>query len=97
MSIVATRVSTTFGAYQTDEMHNEIISVSDSGCWILRLPPMLIEHQGELERLLSKVFNNLPKSPDNIALARQMSLNWCVSKCKQNGLRFEDCVQAHHC
>lgn len=97
MSYVATRVPTLYGVYEQGETQSEIVSVSDSGCWILRLPPSLIEHQSELERLLSKVFANLPKSPENIALAKQMSLNWCVSKCKQNGLRFEECMTAHHC
>ena len=97
MSILATRVPTTFGVCENEDSNIEIVTVSDCGSWILRLPPSLKEHQAELERLLFKVFANLPKSPDNVALAKQMSINWCVSKCKQNGLRFEDCLTKHFC
>ena len=81
-------------ARDNEDTRPELVSVSDSGSWILSLPIDLREHQPELERLLMKVFNNLPKSPDNVALAKQMSINWCVSKCKQNGLRFEDCLNS---
>ena len=87
-----TKSPTVYGVRDHDDMPPEIVSVSDSGSWILSLPPDLREHQPELERLLMKVFNNLPKSLDNVALAKQMSINWCVSKCKQSGLRFEDCL-----
>ncbi len=88
---VLTKSYTAFGVNQQEESLHEIVSVSECGSWILRLPSDLQKHQHELERLLFKVFNNLPKSPDNVALAKQMSINWCVSKCKQNGLRIEDC------
>lgn len=94
---LAIRPTTAFGVQHHEESQNEIVSVSETGSWILSLPPTLIEHQPELERLLFKVFNNLPKSEHNVQLARQMSLNWCVSKCKQNGLRFEDCLTFHPC
>lgn len=86
--------SPTLFARDNEDTRPELVSVSDSGSWILSLPIDLREHQPELERLLMKVFNNLPKSPDNVALAKQMSINWCVSKCKQNGLRFEDCLNS---
>jgi hypothetical protein len=88
-----TKCPATF-ARDNEDTRPELVSVSDSGSWILSLPIDLREHQPELERLLMKVFNNLPKSPDNVALAKQMSINWCVSKCKQNGLRFEDCLNS---
>jgi hypothetical protein len=87
-----TRYSAALHVREAEDTPPEIVSVSDCGSWILRLPPDLKDHQHELERLLFKVFNNLPKSPDNVALAKQMSINWCVSKCKQNGLRYEDCL-----
>jgi len=89
---VLTKTPTVYGVREHEDASAEIVSVSDCGSWILSLPADLKQHQPELERLLFKVFNNLPKSPDNVALAKQMSINWCVSKCKQNGLRFEDCL-----
>lgn len=67
-----------------------ILSVSSSGSWIVRLPPVLRDQQSELESLLLKVFADRPRSDENVALARQMSLNWCVSKCKKSGLSFEE-------
>lgn len=69
-----------------------ILSVSASGSWIVRLPPVLRDQQAELESLLLKVFADRPRSDENVALARQMSLNWCVSKCKKSGLSFEECL-----
>lgn len=67
----------------------DIVSVSESGSWTVRLPPILREHQDELEFLLWKVFNGRLRSPENIALAQQLSLNWCASKCRQTGVSFE--------
>lgn len=78
--------------YSTDDPYLEILSPSDSGGWILRLPPSLKVHQSELEQLLGKVFSGRPSSNENLALAQQMSLNWCVSKCKQSGRSLDDCM-----
>jgi len=70
-----------------------ILSFSDAGSWILALPPKLKPHQGELESMLGKVFSGRRSSPDNLALAQQLSLNWCMSKAKSNGMTFEDCFR----
>ena len=70
-------------AYQEKVYYPDILSVSECGDWTLHLPPTLQQHQRELEVLLRKVFNNRPRSPENIALAKQMSLNWCASKSRQ--------------
>jgi hypothetical protein len=53
---------------------------------------VLKDHQNELELLLSKVFRGKVNSPDSLALARQMSINWCVLKCKQTGQSVEQCM-----
>jgi hypothetical protein len=70
----------------------EILSAADNGGWVLRLPASLKAHQPELEQLLGNVFSGRPSSSENLALAQQMSLNWCASKCRQNGLTLEDCL-----
>ena len=74
---------------QEAEEINEIVSV-DNGSWVLSVPVSLHAHKSELESLINKVFANRPQSPDNVALAKQLSLNWCVSKCKQVGLPPEE-------
>jgi hypothetical protein len=68
---------------------SEILSTTGSG-WELSLPPNLQMYQGELEELLGKVFSQRPMIPENLALAQQMSLNWCQSKCREVGITFED-------
>ena len=60
-----------------------IISISDNGCLILRLPGFLQSEQKELEQMLHRVFANRLDTPDNLALAQQLSLNWCASKVKK--------------
>jgi hypothetical protein len=70
-----------------------ILSFSESGKWVLALPPRLRPHQPELESMLGRVFSGRRSSPDNLALAQQLSLNWCMSKAKLHGLTFEDCFQ----
>jgi hypothetical protein len=70
-----------------------ILSFSDAGSWILALPPKLRPHQPELESMLGKVFSGRRSSPDNLALAQQLSLNWCMSKAKLQGMSFEDCFR----
>lgn len=76
----------------SQDLFHEILSESENGAWVLRLPPSLREHQQELESLLGKVFSGRPPSAENLALAQQMSLNWCFSKCRQAGKRLEDCI-----
>jgi len=68
----------------------DIVSQSETGAFTLRLPPFLSKNQQELELLLSKVFTGRPTSPQNLALARQLSLNWAVSKCRQAGVSIEE-------
>jgi hypothetical protein len=62
---------------------------ADGSDWVVSLPPTLKEYQGELEALLGKVFSQR-QHPENLALAQQMSLNWCQSKCRQVGISFEE-------
>jgi hypothetical protein len=52
----------------------------------LSLPPSLNDYQEELELLLGRVFSGRPRLPENLALALQMSLNWCAVKCRELGL-----------
>jgi hypothetical protein len=75
-----------------ERFYLDILSESDSGHWVLRLPPMLAAHQHELEQMLGRVFSGRPNSKENFALAQQMSLNWCFSKCKQVGKPLEECL-----
>jgi hypothetical protein len=70
-----------------------LLSVSPQGGFILSLPADLRDYQGELECLLGKVFSGRPTSAGNLALAKQMSINWCVSKCKQTGLSVDKCLE----
>lgn len=87
-------MSTLTGQYATSVMPSagtsELLSVSD-GHFIVKLPDTLKDHQDELERLLGKVFMG-KTSETNLALARQMSINWCLSKCKQNGISVDKCL-----
>ena len=74
-----------------ERFYLDILSESDAGSWVLKLPPLLSKHQGELEHLLRKVFSGRPSSKENFALAQQMSLNWCFSKCRQYGKALDEC------
>jgi hypothetical protein len=68
-----------------------ILSQSHGGNWVVSLPPDLEVYQGELEALLGRVFSGHKASvPENFALAQQMSLNWCMSKCREVGISFEE-------
>jgi hypothetical protein len=69
----------------------QIVSTSESGAFVLALPPRLKGDQSELEFMLGKVFSGRGSSPDNLALAQQLSLNWCESKARLHGLSFEEC------
>ncbi len=89
MSLVKERVTK---IRQHDErFYLDILSESDSGNWVVTLPPILSAHQPELEQMLGKVFSGRPSSKENFALAQQMSMNWCYSKCKQLGKALEEC------
>lgn len=68
-----------------------ILSQAGGGGWIVSLPPDLKVYQDELEALLGRVFSgNNQRLPENFALAQQMSLNWCMSKCREVGISFEE-------
>lgn len=73
-----------------EEFFLQILYQDDSG-WKLRLPAELSAYQHELEQLLDKVFANR-HSAENFALAQQLSVNWCFSKCRQNNIDIEDCL-----
>ena len=76
---------------RSDDLFSNIITVDGSG-WVIDLPLPLRGHQAELEALLFKVFAERAKSAENLALAKQLSMNWCFSKCKQAGVNLEDCA-----
>jgi hypothetical protein len=69
----------------------QIVTTSESGAFVLALPPRLKGDQSELEVMLGKVFSGRRFSPDNLALAQQLSLNWCESKARSHGISFEEC------
>ena len=75
-----------------EEFFLQILYQDDSG-WKLRLPKELSTYQAELEQLLAKVFANR-HTPENFALAQQLAVNWCFSKCRQNGISVEDCLKS---
>ncbi|MBX9878664.1 MAG: hypothetical protein K2Y22_09415 [Candidatus Obscuribacterales bacterium] len=54
-----------------------------------QLPAQLRMHEAELEVLMGKVFRGRSRGPENIDLARQMYLNWCLSKSRQLGITFD--------
>ena len=76
-----------------EEAMPRLLSVSENGAFVLSLPANLKDYQPELEGLLGKVFSGRPRSPNNLALAKQMSINWCVSKCKQAGISVDMCLE----
>lgn len=69
-----------------------ILSQNTSGSWVLALPAKLRKHQDELELLLGRVFAGRPRCPENLELAQQLTLNWCISKCRKQGITLEDCL-----
>jgi hypothetical protein len=78
---------------EREERYLKILSASESGSWILELPPRLRPHQPELETMLGRVFPQSRTAPENIALAKQLSLNWCMSKARNQGMDIDDCWQ----
>lgn len=62
----------------------------DGSSWVVSLPPKLKVYQPELEALLGKVFADRRRRPENFLLAQQLSLNWCMSKCRQVGISIEE-------
>ncbi len=78
-------VNTTCVSHSLEQLM-PVISLSDKGCIVLSLPGFLRGEETELEQMLNRVFGNRMQTADNLALAQQLSLNWCLSKAKKTGL-----------
>jgi hypothetical protein len=68
-----------------------IVSLNETGTYNLTLPGFLRAEQNELEQMLSRIFADQNNCSANLALAQQLSINWCMSKAKKNGLS-EKCL-----
>ncbi len=77
-------------AYAALEPNCDIVAPGGSESWVLNLPPDLRAYQGELELLLGKVFSGRPHNGHNLELAQQMTMNWCISKCRKIGIQFDE-------
>ena len=75
-------------AAQKSQYFLDIVSLHNN-IYMLNLPPSLQNYQSELQKLLDQVFASRPKSKENLALAQQMALNWCLSKCRKEGISFD--------
>ncbi len=82
-----------YGTLEPSPYLLDILSPGNSDAWVLKLPPRLQAYQTELENLLGRVFSGRPHSQENLELAQQMTLNWCVSKCKKIGIALEESFQ----
>lgn len=71
----------------------DILTQNANGNWVLNLPLRLRPHQDELELLLGRAFSGRPRCRENLELAQQLTLNWCLSKCRKAGLNLEECLQ----
>ncbi len=91
MPVVKNASVAAYGTMESDSFFLDVIAQGNN-CdrWVLNLPPRLRVYQNEIEGLLGKVFSGRPKSPDNLELAQQMTLNWCISKCSKIGIKFDD-------
>lgn len=81
--------SNTISRQEANGCSLEIVSQDKDGNYVVTLPPALKDYQEELESLLEKVFSGRTTSSDNLDLARQMSLNWCMAKCREIDLSYE--------
>jgi hypothetical protein len=70
----------------------DILSQNSSGNWVLNLPARLKPYQDELELLLGRAFTGRPRCQENLELAQQLTLNWCISKCRKQGITLEACL-----
>lgn len=71
----------------------DILTQNASGNWVLALPSRLRDYQDELELLLGRAFTGRPRCQENLELAQQLALNWCISKCRKQGVSLEECLQ----
>lgn len=83
-----------YGGLDTTPYFLDILSQSTGGTWVLSLPPRLKPYQSEMEALIGKVFAGRPRSLENLELAQQMTLNWCISKCRKLGITIEESFQS---
>lgn len=90
MSVVKNASVAAYGTLESPTFFLDVIAQGNNDRWVLNLPPRLRVYQNEIEALLGKVFSGRPKSPDNLELAQQMTLNWCISKCSKIGIKFDD-------
>lgn len=72
----------------------DILTQSPSGSWVLNLPGRLQPYQDELELLLGRAFAGRPRCQENLELAQQLTLNWCISKCRKQGMTLEECLSS---
>ena len=70
----------------------DILTQNASGSWVLCLPSRLKPYQDELELLLGRAFAGRPRCQENLELAQQLTLNWCISKCRKQGISLEECL-----
>ncbi|MBX9688903.1 MAG: hypothetical protein K2X27_19500 [Candidatus Obscuribacterales bacterium] len=71
----------------------DILTQNSAGNWVLCLPTRLSAFQDELELLLGRAFAGRPRCQENLELAQQLTLNWCISKCKKQGITLEECLR----
>ena len=68
----------------------DIVSVDDTGTWKVcfpcNVPQSMQPHKMELEQILAKVFSNCSNPSSNLALARQLAINWCQQKGRELGI-----------
>jgi hypothetical protein len=76
-------------ADETTKSPTDVLILSNSGAWTLNLPKELHQHQVEIENLLGRVFAG-KQSHENFMLAKQMTMNWCLSKYRTMGLNPDD-------
>lgn len=81
---------TSASALESPSKFLDIVSQGSPETWVRNLPPSLSAYQGELEGLLGRVFSGRPQSTHNLELAQQMTMNWCISKCRKIGIEVKD-------
>ncbi len=87
---VLREVSSSFAPLESPSYFLDILAQDKSETWVLHLPPRLKTFERELELLLCKVFTGRPRSRENLELAQQLTLNWCLSKCRKMGIALEE-------
>jgi hypothetical protein len=92
--IVVSLSEVSFGACSRDAVSGfDILTQNSSGNWVLSLPTRMRDSQDELEKLLARAFTGRPRCQENLELAQQLTINWCVSKCRKQGVPLEEFFQ----